>query len=103
MTRREKIYDLLSQLRKPVTAEEIASMLGLRKGEAKSVETDLEFLMKSVKRRSGGSEIIEMIPARCSSCGYEFRERDKIKKPSRCPRCKSERIQGPWFFLKKKY
>jgi len=103
MTRREKIYDLLSQLREPVTAEDIASMLGLRRDEVKSIEIDLEFLMKSVKRRSGGSEIIEMIPARCSFCGYEFRERDKVKRPSRCPRCKSERIHGPWFFLKKKY
>jgi predicted Zn-ribbon and HTH transcriptional regulator len=101
LTRREKIYKILNEIEEPKTAEEIANMLGLSRREAKTIQEDIEYLMKSVKRRSGSAEIIEMIPARCSSCGYVFRDRDKVKRPTKCPRCKSERIQGPWFFLKR--
>lgn len=101
LTRREKIYKILSERREPVTAEELAGLLGLNRREAKLIQEDLEYLMRSVKRKSGSVETIEMIPARCASCGYVFHDREKVKRPSKCPKCKSERIQGPWFFLKK--
>lgn len=36
-------------------------------------------------------------PARCTGCGFEFRERRRLSPPGRCPRCKASRLQGPWY------
>ena len=35
---------------------------------------------------------IEILPARCKACGFEFGP-DRLAKPSRCPSCKASRIQ----------
>ncbi|MEM0021115.1 MAG: HTH domain-containing protein [Fervidicoccaceae archaeon] len=102
LTRREKIYRILVEAEKPLTAEEIAKILGLSGREVNSIHTDLEHVMRSVRKRSGNSEIVEMIPARCLTCGYTFRDREKVKRPSKCPKCNSERIEGPWFYIRKK-
>lgn len=37
--------------------------------------------------------------ARCLACGFEFERRGRLTKPSRCPGCKSERIQPPRFWI----
>lgn len=37
--------------------------------------------------------------AACLGCGFEFESRGRLTKPSRCPRCKSERIRPPWFWI----
>ena len=40
-------------------------------------------------------------PAICKICGFIFKERERIrKKPSKCPRCRNEKIQEPRFSLK---
>jgi hypothetical protein len=33
----------------------------------------------------------------CQSCGFTFRDRSRLETPSRCPRCKRERIDEPLF------
>ncbi len=43
------------------------------------------------------------MPATCKKCGYQFTDRERLKKPSRCPRCKSERIDPPRFYVKPLY
>jgi len=40
---------------------------------------------------------LAMRPARCTDCLFEFRERRRLSPPGRCPRCKTSRIQGPWY------
>ncbi|BES72817.1 transcriptional regulator [Marinobacter nanhaiticus D15-8W] len=40
---------------------------------------------------------VETIPAACNSCGYRFEDRRKARKPGKCPRCKSTRIDPPRF------
>ena len=35
---------------------------------------------------------IEILPARCKACGFEFGA-DRLAKPGRCPSCKASRIQ----------
>ncbi|MCI4397007.1 MAG: transcriptional regulator [Thermoprotei archaeon] len=101
LTTREKIYKLLVEAEEPLSAEDMVALLGLGKKEYSRIQEDLEFVIRSVKKRSGGAEIVEMIPARCLTCGYVFKDRQKAKRPSKCPRCNSERIAGPWFILKK--
>jgi predicted Zn-ribbon and HTH transcriptional regulator len=38
-------------------------------------------------------------PARCTACGFVFGDRAerRLHTPSRCPRCRSERISEPRF------
>jgi predicted Zn-ribbon and HTH transcriptional regulator len=57
------------------------------------VESHLKHLKKSHKNR------LKMRPAQCGSCGYVFKKRNRLDAPGRCPRCKAERVEGPWFRL----
>ncbi len=99
-TTRERILKLLETVGKPLTADEIASLLGLGASERKRIENDLIHLSLTVKRKSGGSARIEIIPPMCVDCGYTFPARkERFKKPSKCPKCGSHRIRGPWFVL----
>jgi hypothetical protein len=43
---------------------------------------------------------LSIIPAKCLKCGYKFEHRKKIKKPSKCPVCKSTYIRQPAYTLK---
>ncbi len=62
---------------------------------------DLHHVAKSVRPEK---ELV-MLPAQCKKCRFIFRERQdrqKMKKPSKCPKCKSERILAPVFTIRKK-
>ena len=83
MTFRKSLIDVLAT--QPRSVSSIARELGLKRGD---VEDDLRHAIRSA-RASGRSVLIE--PARCRSCGFTFGE-DKFSKPSRCPRCRSERL-----------
>lgn len=72
------------------------SRLGIRK--EKEVYEHLEHLAKSSKRKDF---ILIIIPPRCKSCGYVF-DSEKIKRPTKCPICKSEKIDSPKFLIRKK-
>jgi len=73
-----------------LSAKEISSELGIRERE---VAEHLEHLGRSVVA-AGGKLTVE--PARCASCGFELRS-DRMRRPSRCPECKSERLTAPRF------
>lgn len=103
LTTREKIYEILKKSSEPLSIEDIILVLRLSPRDYGKVVEDLEHLRISVKKRSNGIEEIVIIPAYCSNCGYIFKKREKIKKPSKCPKCYSSRIKGPWFYLKRKY
>ena len=47
------------------------------------------------------SKSIKIVPAECRKCGYVFENRDRVKKPSRCPECKGTYIEQPFFKLTK--
>jgi predicted Zn-ribbon and HTH transcriptional regulator len=42
---------------------------------------------------------IQIIPAECLDCGFVFEERNRVKKPGKCPKCKSLRIAEPLYQL----
>ncbi len=86
MTRREEIAQFLR--RRPATVKDVAAQFDLRHSLALD---DLQHVRKSNRE----DFVIE--PARCRNCGFEFRDRDRLSTPSRCPECKDERIDGPWF------
>ena len=41
-----------------------------------------------------------MYPSECTKCGFTFEDRDRLKKPGKCPKCRSERIDEPDYTLR---
>jgi transcriptional regulator len=58
------------------------------------LEDDLRHVERSLRR---GSARLRVDPARCLACGFVFTDRAprRFQAPSRCPRCRSERIAEP--------
>ncbi|MFZ1985720.1 MAG: transcriptional regulator [Desulfatitalea sp.] len=88
-TLRQQIIALLTE--KPMDILALSQCLGLRE---KEILTHLPHIAKSMTGRGGR---LRLQPARCEGCGFEFKERRRLSPPSRCPRCKTARIQGPWY------
>jgi predicted Zn-ribbon and HTH transcriptional regulator len=83
---------ILEELRRgALSARDLAARLGLRERE---VTPHLEHLERSLRARG---ERFTVLPASCLGCGYEFEDRRALSKPSRCPRCRGERIAWPRF------
>jgi len=93
MTRREEVFEILKNDKK--SAQGLANLF---KVEMTEILEDLQHLAKSVKPDFE----LRMIPASCKKCEFVFKERDKAKAPTKCPRCRSEWIQAPLFFMEKK-
>ena len=68
------------------TAREISARVGISE---KDVAEHLEHLSRSLKP---GGDRLEIEPPRCHACGFVFKDRTRLGKPSRCPRCKGERL-----------
>ena len=98
-TLREKIIRILREHSEPLSASEIAAMLGLPPGSEREVYEHLRHVAKTVWRSSGGRQALYMIPPQCRNCGYVFKDLDKPRKPSKCPRCGSQRIEPPRFYI----
>jgi len=97
-TIRERIVKLLMETQRPLSASEIASMLGLPAGSEREVYEHLRHIAKTVRRMSGGKLALYMVPPQCKKCGYVFKL-DKPRKPSKCPRCNSQWIDPPRFYI----
>jgi len=82
-------------LNRPLTVTEI-SRIADQKG--KDTTEDLEHLLKSLKHMEYEAEIE---PAVCKKCGFEF-GRDKLRKPSKCPKCKGTWITEPRIQVKQR-
>ena len=87
MTRRQEIIKLLQEDK--FSAQTLANMF---KVELKEIIDDLFHISNSEK--------LKREPAYCKKCGFVFRERSRIKAPSRCPKCKMEWIEPCLFFIK---
>ena len=64
----------------------------------KDTVEDLEHLLQSLKHMEY-KEVIEV--ATCKKCGFAFGE-DKLRKPGKCPKCKSSWITEPRIKLARK-
>lgn len=78
----------------------------LEKGEF-DVEQLAEFTDRPVRdvlddlehvRRSAGDRFV-VVPPECRACEFVFDDRDRLDRPSRCPSCREERVDGPWFHV----
>jgi predicted Zn-ribbon and HTH transcriptional regulator len=91
-TLREQIIALLSQ--KECSARVLSQALGMSE---KAVYEHIPHIIKTV---SAKGENIDISPACCLSCGFEFKNRKRPTPPSRCPACRGERIDPPIFRIR---
>lgn len=86
VTLRRHLIDLLSS--EPRSISSLARELGLTRS---TIADDVRHAIRSA--RAQGHDV-EVIPARCKSCGFLFGD-DKLVKPGRCPACKGTRVYEP--------
>ena len=87
LTLRKRIAEVLEN--ESLDVREISQRFHLRE---KEVLDHLQHIARSVR---GGRFIME--PASCERCGFSFKKRERLSKPSRCPVCRSEQILSPRF------
>jgi transcriptional regulator len=88
-TPRQAIGRLLAAA--PHTAYELSALVHVPE---KDVVPHLEHLARSL-RRTG--ERLDVEPAGCRDCGYVFRDRRRLSRPSACPRCHGQHVSAPVF------
>lgn len=91
-TIRQQIIALLSE--EQVNAKDISQSLSIRE---KEVYEHLEHINRSLNA-SGRKLLVQ--PYTCLHCGYIFKERDRFKRPGRCPRCKEGHIRMATYRIK---
>jgi transcriptional regulator len=87
-TARQRIVELLTSSR--LSSYQLAQLLGIPE---RQVEDHLVHVVKSVSRDRQRRFVLE--PSACQACGFVFRDRTRLTKPGRCPRCRSEGITAP--------
>ena len=83
MAFRRQLIELLSH--EPRSVSSLAREMGMRRGD---MEEDLRHALRSAQ---AAGYYVEVLPARCKACGFEFGT-DKLSKPGRCPACKGSRV-----------
>ncbi len=92
-TVRQDIIELMKD--RPVTPFELSGILRVSEREA-------AFHLEHALESASGRFTVEVEPAHCRSCGFVFRDRKKVTKPSRCPRCKATRVEPATYMLREK-
>ncbi len=92
-TPRRRIMELLTGTL--LSSYQLAQRLGMPE---RQVEDHLVHVVKTIARDPGRTFVLE--PAECQDCAYAFRDRTRLTKPSRCPRCRSEAITSPRYGIR---
>ena len=91
-TARQRIIEILTDT--PMTTEQLARMLSLPE---RQVEEHLTHVVKTVARDRARRFMLD--PSSCLTCGFTFRDRTRLTRPSRCPHCRSEGISSPRYHI----
>ena len=75
-------------LNNAMTVTQIAQRVGETPGQ---IASDLHHLFRSLKHTEYGA-VVE--PSCCRDCGFEF-SGEKLKKPSKCPKCRGTWLSEP--------
>ena len=87
-TPRQRIIDLITGAR--LSSHQLAQMLGIPE---RQVEEHLAHVVKTVASDPAHRFILD--PSVCPDCGFLFRDRTKLTRPGRCPKCRGEGITAP--------
>jgi predicted Zn-ribbon and HTH transcriptional regulator len=88
-TIRQEIIRLLQH--ESMDLYQLAQTLGMAE---KEVMTHLPHVAQSVSAKGGH---LKLQAALCRDCDFLFKERRRLSPPGRCPRCRKNRIDGPWY------
>ncbi len=83
----------------------IVSLLSVHSGTARQISAELRIPEREVydhlehirKTMHTGTHRLVVQPATCEKCGFVFRKRERLKRPGKCPICRSESITEPLF------
>jgi transcriptional regulator len=89
-TLRQQLHTLLRK-GPAQTALELSVELGVRERE---IALHLEHLERSIKNEN--ERLVVEAPT-CVACGFVFRQRHKLTRPGKCPRCRATRVLPPRF------
>jgi transcriptional regulator len=92
-TPRQAMKELLAE--QQLSSLELSQLLSLPEKEV------LDHL-GHLARAPGPGKHFHLIPAECRHCGFVFTKRDRLTRPSRCPRCRHQSIRRPRFALVEK-
>jgi transcriptional regulator len=84
-TVRQCLTELLIETR--LSSYQLAQLLDIPE---RQVEDHLPHIVKSLARDQSRRFVLD--PSVCSDCGFVFRDRTKLTRPSRCPTCRSEAV-----------
>jgi hypothetical protein len=84
-TPRQRIIDLITGTR--LSSHQLAQMLGIAE---RQVEEHLTHVVKTIARDRTRRFVLDS--SRCQDCNFAFRDRSRLTRPSRCPKCRSEAI-----------
>ncbi len=90
-TLRHTIVALIEK--EPLSPLEISERAGIPE---KEVYDHLEHVRTTL--RSHGVRLA-VVPPLCRTCGFEFRKRERLKRPGKCPVCSGEQIDAPLFSI----
>jgi hypothetical protein len=90
MTVRKEIIELLSK--EKMSIRELALYFRITTDEAAD---DLLHVARSIYPK----QELKMDISICKKCGFMFKERTKLKPPSKCPKCRHEKITEPKFWI----
>ena len=91
LTIRQQIIVLISD--REMDARELSREVEIKE---KEVYEHLAHIERSLAAKRGR---LTIRPSECLSCGYVFKDRRRLTRPGRCPRCKSSRLQNPVFSI----
>lgn len=94
-TPRQRLIDLLTDTL--FSSHQLAQLMGIPE---RQVEEHLTHIVKTIARDPSRTFLLE--PSECQDCAFVFRERRRLTRPSRCPRCRSEAITSPRYGIRTK-
>jgi transcriptional regulator len=94
-TPRQRIADLLTL--SPMTTRQIAAVV---KMSERQVEEHLGHIARSVARDRALRFVLD--PSSCRECGFVFRDRQRLARPGRCPRCRGEAVTDPRYSIERR-
>jgi predicted Zn-ribbon and HTH transcriptional regulator len=83
-TIRQQIITLLTE--EELSARDISQLVSIRE---KEVCLHLDHINRSV---SSQGKVLVVTPCQCLSCGFIFKDRQRLSSPGRCPQCKGSHI-----------
>lgn len=91
-TIRQRLMDALMD--REMSAIHLSQEMGIRE---KEVYEHLPHIARSVA--SQGKGLVVTSP-RCLKCGFVFKERTRVTRPGRCPKCRETHIESPTYAIR---